>query len=198
MKFYKIKKNKGFTLVEIMVATSIFMVIMLVALGALISSSNTAKQAQALRLAMDNINFAMESMTRSLRMGTNYACITSTTFSLPMPSTSTSDCPIGGSGGVAVAFTPALHDPLAIDTAYVVADRNNGSNTSSLQRCDPKCVDLVSPDVNIKKLTFYVTGSNLADTIQPSVYILIKGTVTVKGTENSFAIQTMASQRSGE
>jgi Tfp pilus assembly protein PilE len=71
------KKTTGFTLVEIMVATSIFMIIMLVALGALISSSDTAKKSQALRTAMDNVNFAMESMTRSLRMGTDYYCVLS-------------------------------------------------------------------------------------------------------------------------
>jgi type II secretory pathway pseudopilin PulG len=91
------KKTTGFTLVEIMVATSIFMIIMLVALGALISSSDTAKKSQALRTAMDNVNFAMESMTKSLRMGTDYYCVlSSSSVSLPVSIGTYSDCPRSG------------------------------------------------------------------------------------------------------
>ncbi len=196
----RISNRKGFTLVEIMVATSIFMVIMLIAMGALITSSDTSKKAQALRSTMDNVNFAMESMTRSLRMGSDYTCITSPSFMLPaspMP-----DCPLDGSGGegVAIAFTPANHAQGARDTAYVVTERTDGTGTYVLQQCSDAspCTDLVSHDVNIEKLSFHVTGSSISDKIQPSVYILIKGVITIKGVPSVFAIQTMTSQRSSE
>ncbi len=195
-------KNKGFTLIEIMVSISIFMIIMLIALGALITFSDTAKKAQALRSAMDNVNFAMENMTRSLRMGTNYICSSSSVFSVSdYASTSNHhDCTLAGDGGSAVAFTSALAtDQNSRDTGYVVAPRNDGSNTYVLKQCNlNSCVDLVSHDVDVKVLRFFVNGSNLNDHIQPSVYILMKGTVIVKGVPTEFSIQTIASQRSVE
>lgn len=192
------KKTTGFTLVEIMVATSIFMIIMLVALGALISSSDTAKKSQALRTAMDNVNFAMESMTRSLRMGTDYYCVLSgSSVSLPVSIGTYSDCPLSGSGGGAVVFTGA-NDTTPRNVAFTVVPRNDPNGTYVLQKCSPDCVDLVSQDVNIEKLTFYVDGSDPSDKLQPSVYILVNGIVTIKGEKNPFSIQTMASQRSSE
>jgi hypothetical protein len=57
------------------------------------------------------------------------------------------------------------------------------------------CVSIISPMVNIEKLKFFVDGSSPNDNKQASVYIIIKGTVAVKGVPTSFAIQTMASQR---
>ena len=193
--------KKGFTLVEIMVATSIFMVIMLVAMGSLIVSSDAAKKAKALRSAMNNVNFALESMTRSLRTGTDYACITSGGFILPLDSKA--DCPLeNGEGGIAVAFTPANFDPKNTDrptnTAFVLNEREDGTS-KVLQRCHngELCVDLVSPEVNIERLTFFVNGSG-DDLTQPSVYILIKGSVKIKDEVTTFAVQTNVSQRSAE
>ena len=202
------KFTTGFTLVEIMVATSIFMVIMLVALGSLITSSDTAKKAQALRTAMDNVNFALESMTRSLRMGSDYYCVASgSSVSLPVPAGIYNDCPLSGSGGGAVVFTPAdnppgSHPPGARDTAYTVVQRSDGTGTFVLRRCvstvSPCVEDMVSSNVNIEKLIFYVNGSDPTDNIQPSIYILVKGSVSVKGVPYPFNIQTIASQRSSE
>lgn len=192
----KLLKIKGFTLVEIMVATSIFMIIMLVAMGALISSSDTAKKAQALRSAMDNVNFAMESMTRSLRMGTDYTCVTFGS-SVSLPASANADCPLSTSGGGAIVFTPPNATP-ARNAAFRVVARSDGSGTFVLQRCVPGCVDLVSSDVDIQKLVFYVDGSSISDKIQPSVYIVMKGVVNIKGVPNVFALQTMTSQRSAE
>jgi type II secretory pathway pseudopilin PulG len=196
------KKSKGFTLVEIMVATSVFMVIMLVAMGALISSSDTAKKSQALRSAMDNLNFAMESMTRSLRMGTGYTCVTfGSSVSVPMdPGLPYVDCPLSGAGGGAVVFTPAdnpvgSHPSGSRDTAYRLI---SSGGKGVLQRCNPACSDMMSSDVDVQQLTFYVNGSSVTDAIQPSVYILIKGVVNIKGVPNVFALQTMTSQRSAE
>ncbi|MDE2031132.1 MAG: prepilin-type N-terminal cleavage/methylation domain-containing protein [Patescibacteria group bacterium] len=176
-------KIKGFTLVEIMVSLSIFMIIMVIALGALVSASNDAGNARALRSAMDNVNFAMESMTRSLRTGSEYYC--SNTITLPFSSATTRDC----NGESGIAFMPATSTNQ--DTAYI-------SNNGALQVCHPNCVDITSPDVSIDMLKFFVKGTSTTDNIQPSIYIIMKGTVTIKGVPNTFAIQTMVSQRSSE
>jgi prepilin-type N-terminal cleavage/methylation domain-containing protein len=195
------KNQKGFTLIELMVATSIFMMIMLMAMGSLIVSSNAARKSQSLRLTMDNVNFAFETMTRSLRMGTNYSCVYSggsiDLSSTPQPQ----DCPLrDGKPGSMVAFVPAVVDiknpPFPL--AYQRVSRPTGE-TSTLQRCDRDgCVDVVSSEVDVQDLRFYVDGSYPDDLIQPQVYILMRGTIVIKGEPTSFAIQTIASQRSGE
>jgi type II secretory pathway pseudopilin PulG len=171
------KKNslttKGFTLIEIMVATSIFMVVMLMAMGALVTTSHTAKKAQALRTAMDNVNFAMESMTRTLRMGQDYSGGgTYINFTPPVPSTAPPPAP----GSSAFALSGGV-----------------------LNRCDGgTCIPMTSESVSIDYLQFYITGADPADYIQPSVYIALKGVVTVKGETSQFALQTIVSQRSVE
>lgn len=184
------KNNKGFTLIELMVATSIFVVIMLSAMGALFMLMGASKNSRALRSAMDNVNFSMESMTRSIRMGTNYYCGGGVPFS---DSTSSNDC---SGGDTAVSFIPQTpSDSQFPRVAYKIFPRVNGTYT--LQRCEGSnsCVDIVSSDVDVKKLKFFVKGSSSSDSLQASVYIIMKGTVTVQGVPTSFALQTMASQR---
>src|SRR5882724_1493309 len=172
-------KIKGFTLVEIMVATSIFMLIMIVALGALITSSDTAKKAQALRTSMDNVSFAMESMTRSLRMGSNYTCVGS--ISSPISDSSLPvDC---ASGNGILAFVPYTNvtGTLPRTVAYVW----DGTN-KKLQRCTTSCVDMVSSDVQIDYMKFFLNGSSISGTVQPGINILVRGTVTIKNQPTSF------------
>ncbi|MFA6515399.1 MAG: type II secretion system protein [Candidatus Paceibacterota bacterium] len=187
-------KKAGFTLIELMVATVVFTSIMLASMGSLFVTLNAARNSKAMRLAMDNVNFAMESMTRSIRMGTYYYCVLN---GETMPSnndvTSYQNC---SNGGTLIAFVPQKTYS-SNRVGYKLTSRTDGSGTHSLQRCDiDGCVDIVSSAVDIEKLLFFVNGSApLPDTTQASVYIIIKGTVTVKGVPTSFAIQTMASQR---
>lgn len=200
MIFYKKQKNKAFTLVELMVATTLFTIIMLMGVGALVVSSNSAKASQKLRISVDNVNFAMESMARELRMGTYFDC---ERLSVNLGNTSaTQDCSIGGTPGNIIAFTPqqTLNQPLRV--SYQLITRDDG--THSLQRCENNvstginCSVIVSKDVDINELKFYVNGSGVDDDYQPMVNILIKGVVIVKGVPKSFTLQTIASQRSAE
>lgn len=185
MKRKNINTNRGFTLVELMVSTFIFTFIMLASMGSLLVTLDSAKNSRALRFAMDNVNFSMESMTRSIRMGTGYYCASTVITS----GEGNSDC----SDGTAISFIPQKPDTLLSRVVYKLTTRQDG--THSLQRCFGPCVDIVSPNVNIEKLNFKVTGSDLIDGRQSSVYIVMKGSVMVKGVPTSFAIQTMASQR---
>ena len=194
MKTKNKQKNKGpvspnqggFTLIELMVATSIFVVIMLASMGSLFTLLDASKNSRALRTAMDNVNFAMESMTRSIRMGTNYYCGTFNSTDL----SSTLDCP---DGGILISFVPQPQNstPANSRIGYQVSGetlkRYDSNNTNG--------VPMVSPEVKIKTLKFFVNGSASNDNTQASVYIIMKGTVLVKGVATSFALQTMASQR---
>lgn len=197
MKIINTKKNKGFTLIELMVSISIFSIIMLTAIGSFLITLNVAKNARALRFAMDNVNFAMESMTRSIRMGKNYYCP-----SIPPGDGSdtvflgtdlgTADCP---NGATFIAFVPQKANPAGSYIAY--RQRRVKEDFYTLDRCDKTgtCVPTVSSDVNVKKLNFIVKGSSDSDDLQPSAYIIMQGEVMVRGKPVSFAIQTLASQR---
>ena len=186
-------KNKGFTLIELMVAIFVFTAIMLVAMGSLLSTIATVKEARILRFTMDNVNFATESMTRTIRMGTNYYCSQGEDVSLdPSNGDTVSDC---AGGGTLIAFVPQESDPAGSRVAY--KQLTNGDGSLTIERCDYKggCVPILSPEVKIKKLRFYVNGSSFSDGEQASVYIVIKGEVMSKGVPISFSLQTMASQR---
>lgn len=165
-----IKNNKnfkytqsGFTLVELLVATAIFSVVMVVSLGALLVTMSSANNVRALNKAMDNVNFTMEGMTRSLRMGKNYW---------------------GGNNSIEFDF----NDGSGVKhISYSFVDNN-------IERCiNFDCQNMVASNVSIEKLNFTVDNSG-----QPSVYITVKGAVTIKGSKSSFSLQTMASQRTLE
>lgn len=193
----KNKYKKGFTLIELMVATSIFVVIMLASMGSLFTLLDASKNSRALRTAMDNVNFAMESMTRSIRMGTNYICAKSGSFVVMGELSSSNNCLNPDEGGTLVAFVPQPQGViLATSRVVYKLGETEPDGTHSLLRCDDSdCVDIVSEGVDIKRLKFFVNGSASNDNTQASVYIIMKGTVLVKGVATSFALQTMASQR---
>lgn len=193
------KLISGFTLIELMVATSIFTIIMLMGVGSLVVSSNSAKASQKLRIAVDNVNFAMESMTRDLRTGTHYYCSEIADLS-PI---AVMDCPLAEGGATMLTFTPQQVAGVSPDRVIYERVPREGNSTYGLIRKEylngsliPS--DIVSPDVDVELLKFIVLGSVLTDQIQPSVRILMKGTVTVKGFKTPFVLQTMASQRSSE
>lgn len=183
-------KERGFTLVELMVATTIFVVIIISSIGSLLVLLGASKESRGLRFAMDNVNFAMESMTRSIRMGINYYC-----NGTPADNSSTNDCL---NGGTSISFVPQANtsNPRA---TYKLHSRDGSVNNYTIKRCigtsDSSCVDIVSSDIKINTLRFYVSGSHPLDSKQAKVYILLKGTVTVKDKDSSFMIQTLASQR---
>jgi prepilin-type N-terminal cleavage/methylation domain-containing protein len=173
----------GFTLIELMVATSIFVIIMLSSMSSLFILLDAAKSSRALRFAMDNVNFTMESMTRSIRMGTDYYCVIAGD-AINMGTL------VGGNncldGGTFLAFFPQ-------ESSTRIGYR---LNNYTVEKCNSTgCVPIISEGVKIEKLKFFVKGSEADDKTQASVYIIMKGTVTVKGVDTSFAVQTIASQR---
>jgi hypothetical protein len=50
-------------------------------------------------------------------------------------------------------------------------------------------VEIISSDIDIKQLKFFVNGASSIDSVQASVYITLKGEITVKGKVSSFMLQ---------
>lgn len=182
MKYNKFKK--GFTLVELIIAVTLFTVIASFSIGAVLSIFDANRRAQSTKTVVDNLNLSIENMARSVRFGGSYYCGISSGL------TSTSNCPNGGDA-LSVTF----------DTSMRVVYRRsvNGSNGfGTIQKSEnggSSYSDITSPDTNIQYLKFYVLDAD-AGGEQPYVIAVIKGYVGNKATtQSSFTIQTLMSQR---
>lgn len=75
VKFYRTQINQGFTLIEMIVSLGIFSMIVTMAVGALLVLISGNQQLQGEQNAMTNLAFAIDSMTREIRTGSNYYCV---------------------------------------------------------------------------------------------------------------------------
>lgn len=66
------------------VSVSIFAIVALVALGALLKITDVNKKAQSMKTAINSMNFMLESLSRELKVGTRYYCAASFSFT-PSP-----------------------------------------------------------------------------------------------------------------
>ncbi len=72
----KAKHNtqKGFTLVETLVALAIFSVVMVTSVGIVLSVITSNKRNQAINAVVNNLNYSIESMVRDIKTGFSYKC----------------------------------------------------------------------------------------------------------------------------
>lgn len=172
----------GFTLVELIVAVGLFALVMLLASGAYLMMISLNRQAQGLATGVDNLSFALETMTRDIRTGTGYAC----------PGGAT-DCTIDATQGGSFSFLNTNKIPVTYGLSGSALQETIGS-TQSL---------LTEPAVSITSLMFYVTGTKPApagDVQQSRVTIVISGTVSSSASKKSqsFTIETGATMRGSD
>lgn len=185
--------KRGFSLIEIMVAVSIFAIVVLVGVGALLSLVATNKRAQAIHSVMNNLNAALEDMSRSIRVGTTYNCSTSGAVPpSPPPQIDTpNDCPNGG--GHLLAFESSGGNPHDANDQWVY--RINGKQLERSLDSGANWVAVTAPEVSIDTFDFYVIGSARGDGIQPRVLIRITGSAQVPGGTTAFTVQASVVQR---
>lgn len=169
--------RKGFTLVEMLVAVALFLVVMVVALGALLSMSQANRKAQSIKAVVNNLNSSLESMTRNIRTGRSY--------DLPNDPSRDYFTFIQSDGRYAAYCLDSTSKTIRrlIDTSPITA----------------LCSDflpLTATEVKIEKLDFYLTGATAGDSYQPKLTVLIKGYVQVSaGQQSKFNLQTSVTQR---
>jgi len=181
----KTKKNKGFTLIEIMTALSIFIIVMTVSMGSIIGIFDTNRKSRSLKVVMSNLSIAIETMSREIRFGRDYHC--EARWDSNPPFSSPRNCP---NGGELLSF-------LSNDGQQIVYRVNNNAIETSNDGGDTYS-QITAPEIVIDKLNFYVIGAGMApaNTLQPRVYMNIGGqSGTTDKTRSSFSLQTMISQR---
>jgi prepilin-type N-terminal cleavage/methylation domain-containing protein len=172
--------KQGFTLIEMMVSVSIFLVIMTVSMGALLGVYAANNKFEALKTVMDNLNLSVESMSREMRFGKNYHCGISGTLTVAQ------NCP---SGDTAVSF-------LDEDGITQIVYKLNGTEIDKSTDGGITYVPVTAPEITITSLAFYVLGATPGDTLQPKVLIKISGySGTTPASESTFTLQTLVSQR---
>lgn len=182
------EEERGFSLVEMVVAVALFAVIMLVAVGALLSLVNANRKARTLESVMNNLNISLDSMVRAMRMGSLYNC-----GGTLIPDSAGADCPTGDD---LFSFAPYGSDPTEQNerTVYFFQDSrlyrsfDGGSNA----------IPITAPEIEIEELTFYVIGTRPGDIVQPKVVVVVRGTAGAQEakTRTTFYIQATAVQRS--
>ncbi|MBI5140303.1 MAG: prepilin-type N-terminal cleavage/methylation domain-containing protein [Candidatus Vogelbacteria bacterium] len=200
----QVEPSFGFTLIEIMVSISIFTVVMMITIGALLVLNDGSRKAQALRTVIDNLNFAVEDMNRKVSTGDTYHCY-STQAELDQITGTVAgdfykqpkDCSSGG-----MALSLKTQDDIWI--IYRYGDGGITIRTYNLSSCGGFCqpLDITSREVRINNMSFTVRGSQSPYTIvpfsrQPMVILNVAGTVDLKKEKlrTDFSLQTAISHR---
>ena len=187
------KSERGFTLVEMIVAVALFTVVMLVSVSTLLALINANRKAQALQSVMNNLNLAVDGMVRAVRMGTTYHCGAS---NYNGTSLTTSDCP---NGDTFLAFRPFSEDGTPQPWLYWYAEDTNGIGRlyKSVNGAISGGIPITAPEVSIDLVRFYVIGSTRGDNVQPKVLIVVRGSAgsELLKTRTTFHIQATAVQR---
>lgn len=181
-----------------LVSTAIFTVVMVIALGALLAMSESDRKAQTLKAVINNLNFSLDSISRTVRTGTGYNC-----------GSGGGDCP-NPPGGTYFSFTASDGTAVAYRLENSVTDSGAGTvcGQSVAIGCIARSVSggtwtaVTAPEVVISNLSFYLTGSlvgstaNGGDSMQPKLTILMSGYVQVTATQQTaFNLETSVTQR---
>ena len=193
----KSDNNKnGYTIVETMIAVSLFIIIVMASMGALLNAGLLNEKSQNMRSIVDNLSFVMEEMSRNLRMGNKYYCVAG--------SDDLSNISIAKSGSNCwgIAFRPFtggnqwVYEIVTADlglTYYIRRSINNGA--------DGTWVQLTPEEIAIDPTSsFSISGAESPSALppdyqQPFVTIKLTGKITYKNVVSTFSLQTSVSQR---
>jgi prepilin-type N-terminal cleavage/methylation domain-containing protein len=193
--------QQGFSLIEVLVSLAIFTVVMVMAVGMLMVLIHANARAQNIQTVMVNISFALDSITREARTGSDFYC--GSPDQLPVSGSATSNCQ---NGGAAFSFNEggkSLTGNTLPDSRRIGIRVNNGVLERRLGYGDGDGIyedvdwsPITSDAVHITDLEFYVTGATRGDTMSPTVTIYIAGTAgAMDGSEGTFSIQTTVVQQ---
>lgn len=182
------KKKRAFTLVEMMVSLGIFSIVSVVALGSLVRIITANQKAQSLQSAMTNINFALEAMSRDLRVGTSYHCWSDGNSQTLSPDSN---------NDIAVLGCQVNHDAVldnsktSVITFKSSRTMSSGGNTCSLINSYrfKNVGDALKPDIRLQKLE--QTSCNPPQTIDPNGYLDMVSVSNVKITDYRLGVNTV-------
>ena len=170
--FSKQNTQRGFTLIEMIVSLSLFISVMTVAASSMLSIIDANRKSQATNTAVDNLNFVIDNMSRTLRTGKAWTVVQN------------------GTNSTRVSFAPqgkSPTDPANITSYYLAGGQimtQVGGGTAEA---------LTDPSLIVDVLNFYLDSSTTA---QPFLHVLLRAHVSDKAKYRSNVnISTSISQR---
>lgn len=189
----KINKQKGYTIIETMIAVSLFIIIIMAGMEALLNANLLHQKSQSMRSIMDNLSFVTEDMGRNLRTGYNYQCFNINQSLSP----GTLGAPRSCANGWAIAFEAAGGNITTYTDQWVYYISNDGKIYKSVDGAQ-SFVQLTPDEIVVNSISgFSVLGAEPppADRQQPFVTIRLVGNITFKNVVTPFSLQTSVSQR---
>jgi len=186
-KNYQLRTDKGFTLIEMMVAVALFSAVMLVSVGSLLSLIDASKRAQGIQSVMNNLNVALDGMVRAMRMGQKYTSTDVHNLAFTPFGKSTTDATQRWIYRFEETTPPGSPEPRGrIHKVYRVP--------GIVGIVD---VPLTAAEVDIDSVEFYITGTTPGDTLQPRAMMVVRGKAGFDKlkTTTFFNIQASATQR---
>lgn len=189
------KQQSGFTLIELMVSLMIFIVVVLAAVGSLYTVNSASKKVQAMRSVLDNLTFAIEAMSRTVRTSASVVCGGSSNVS------GNPNCPFSAQAtNSMILVSSTLGTEQLVEYRLGANTNGNGAIQKRYQESGiwTNWISLTAPEINIQKLLFYVDGASSSDSKQSAVQLFVEGQAISNGETSPFAIQTYISERATE
>jgi prepilin-type N-terminal cleavage/methylation domain-containing protein len=172
MTFKKIQNNQenesGFTLIEMLVSIALFSIVIVVVMGSILTIVDVNRKSQSLTVVMNDLNFVLESVTRTIKTGSNL---------------------LGNTDGDQITVTNQDEDRVVYKFEGGAIQRSVDSSVF---------IDLTSTQIEIIDAKFILFNADGIDpgSKQPRVLISIEGRVDIStDISSSFKIQTTVSQR---
>jgi type II secretory pathway component PulJ len=175
----------GFTLIELIVSISLFIVVSLISIGGLLAIVEANRKSQSFKTVVNNLSFGLESLSKTMRVGNTYHCGSGGSINDPQ------NCPGGDSF---IAYERSGGTPG--DSSDQIVYRLNSNTIERSTDGGGTYLSVTSSEVEVTDFSVYVFGSAPSDGLQPRVLIIIRGNVDLgKNARTEFNIQTNISQR---
>lgn len=209
--------QSGFSLVELIVAMAVFTIVITITIGALLMLVGTNQQLQGQQSMMTNLSFALDSMTREIRTGTNYYCEERASYAAGGPnnlfdtgnnidtilsSNDVADCAGSRGGGSklkGIAFIEGGQSITGNPGSRILYFYDEDEGKIFRKVANEKPQSIVSSGIYIENAEFFVTGTDplkvATDVYQATVTVVIEAKESSDSTADPKVVQTTITQR---
>ena len=171
--------KKGLTLIELLVAITIFIIVLATITGVFVSGVRSQVQAVATQNVADNARYAIESIVKDIRTGTQYEIVSSKHFKFHDYT------------GAFAEYCLSDKDGNCADTGVFIS-RNFGSVKNVITSRNV----ITSDEVLVNYLSFVIAGGGTGDdNIQPRVTISFGMIANRQGATEKINVQNTVSER---
>ena len=179
-----------------MIALTVFLIVIVIGSSALVNVHIVNKKSQDTRSILDSLSFIMEDMSRNIRTGYDYRCIEVGQLLPTGPKSCTN--------GAGIFFEPSDGNPTNNNDNwdYIVFPDGKLYRSTNGSYVEAQMTQMTPDEVKINNTysNFLILGAEPypGDKQQPLVVIRLVGTITNKGVDIPFSLQTAVSQRKND